>query len=97
MGLPIPDVLVTSEDVTNGKPDPAGFLLAAKQLGREPSRMIVFEDTRSGFAAGEAAGARVIAIATTLRPDDLEPREWLYDFSNVSFTEDEGGVMGVNA
>src|SRR3982751_811134 len=33
VNLPIPEVMITAEDVQCGKPDPQGFLLAAKRLG----------------------------------------------------------------
>ncbi|HZU02432.1 MAG TPA: HAD family hydrolase [Ktedonobacteraceae bacterium] len=65
VGLPVPPVLVTSEDVTRGKPDPQGYLQAASRLGVPPELCLVFEDAPVGIAAGQAAGMRVIAVATT--------------------------------
>ncbi len=65
VGLPVPFVLVTGEDVTHGKPDPQGYLKAATQLGVPPENCLVFEDAPVGIAAGQAAGMRVIAVATT--------------------------------
>lgn len=53
--------LVTCEDVALGKPDPAGYLLAAKLLGIEPERCLVVEDTEPGAQAGRAAGAGLVA------------------------------------
>jgi sugar-phosphatase len=64
-GLPRPRVLVTADMLTRGKPDPEGYLLAAAALGAEPTDCVVFEDAPAGIAAGKAAGASVIAIATT--------------------------------
>jgi mannitol-1-/sugar-/sorbitol-6-phosphatase len=64
-GLPVPRHLVTSEIVTRGKPAPDGYHLGASRLGRSPAVTVVFEDTNFGIAAGRAAGARVIALATT--------------------------------
>jgi sugar-phosphatase len=63
--LPIPAVLVTSEDVKCGKPAPDGYLLAAERLGLEPNQCVVFEDTPSGIQAAYAAGMVVIGLATT--------------------------------
>lgn len=57
------DVMVGSELVPNGKPDPDIFLLAAEKLGAAPSECIVFEDANNGVKAGCAAGMRVIGIA----------------------------------
>jgi mannitol-1-/sugar-/sorbitol-6-phosphatase len=62
-GLPMPPLLVTSDDVTRGKPDPQGYLAAAKALGVDPAACVVFEDVPAGIAAGIAAGAKVIRIA----------------------------------
>lgn len=70
--LPIPRVLVTSEDVTGGKPAPDGYLLAAKRLGCEAASCLVFEDAPPGVAAGRAAGARVVAITTTHSAHQVE-------------------------
>lgn len=64
-GLPRPAVFVTSDDVPRGKPNPDPYLLAAARLGVPPERCIVIEDAPAGIEAGRAAGARVIAIAST--------------------------------
>ena len=63
-------VLVTSDDVARGKPDPAGYLLAAEHLGVECERCLVVEDAEPGVAAGRAAGAVVAALKNT--PGDLQ-------------------------
>ncbi len=59
-GLPLPAVLVTAGDVTKGKPDPEGYLLAAQRLGVSPSDCIVFEDTFAGHEAARRAQMRSI-------------------------------------
>ncbi|HMJ35850.1 MAG TPA: HAD-IA family hydrolase [Baekduia sp.] len=69
--LPAPAVLVTADRVGAGKPDPEGYRLAAAELGVAPERCVVFEDAPAGIAAGRAAGASVIAIATTHRREEL--------------------------
>jgi sugar-phosphatase len=63
--LPAPSVLVTADRVSAGKPDPECYRLAATELGVEPGDCVVFEDAPAGIAAARAAGATVIAIATT--------------------------------
>jgi sugar-phosphatase len=65
VGLPIPEVVVTSDDVSNGKPAPDGYRLGAQRLGVDPTSCVVFEDAPPGIAAGLAAGARVVALRTT--------------------------------
>jgi sugar-phosphatase len=61
-GLPVPDVLVTAEDVVHGKPDPAPYLRAAELLGVEPADCVVIEDAPSGATAGKRAGMRVLGV-----------------------------------
>jgi len=64
-GLPLPTLMVTSEDVTHGKPAPDCFLLAAKRLGVAARECLVFEDAPAGIQAAESAGASVIVISAT--------------------------------
>lgn len=64
-GIPEPAVMITAEDVTAGKPDPAGYRLAAKRLGLEPADCLIFEDATVGIQAAEAAGAPLMIITTT--------------------------------
>ncbi|MBA1431306.1 MULTISPECIES: HAD-IA family hydrolase [Pseudomonas fluorescens group] len=64
-GIPVPAVMVTAEDVTSGKPNPACYLLGAKRLGVPVQDCLVFEDATVGIRAAEAAGAEVIVVTTT--------------------------------
>jgi mannitol-1-/sugar-/sorbitol-6-phosphatase len=64
-GLPVPDVLVTSDDVTNGKPHPEPYLKGAERLGFDPADCLVIEDAPAGIQAARAAGMKVIGIAST--------------------------------
>ena len=64
-GLPVPDVLVAAEDVSAGKPDPQGYQRAAEALGVQVTRCLVVEDAPAGLAAGRAAGASSLAVATS--------------------------------
>jgi sugar-phosphatase len=66
--LPVPEVMVTAEDVQRGKPDPQGFLLGAARLGVNIGECLVFEDSAAGVAAAKAAGAHV-AIVGGLVPE----------------------------
>lgn len=61
-GLPVPEHFITGESVQNGKPNPEGFLKAAKLLGVPIGECLVFEDSPAGVAAGKAAGARVAIV-----------------------------------
>ena len=53
--LPHLTALVTATDVVHGKPAGDTFVLAAKQMGVDPSRCLVFEDTPTGINAARAA------------------------------------------
>jgi HAD superfamily hydrolase (TIGR01549 family) len=64
-----PPLLFTLDDVTAGKPDPEGYLIAARQLGVDPVSCLVVEDSDAGVAAGRAAGATVASVKG--RPADL--------------------------
>ena len=63
--LPTPDVFITADQVSAGKPAPDAFLLAARQLNVKPSDCIVFEDTPAGIQAAKAGGMKAIGIAST--------------------------------
>lgn len=67
------DVIITGDEVTHSKPDPEGYLLAARSIGVAPQRCIVFEDSLQGVKAGKAAGAGVVGVAGTLRAEDIAP------------------------
>jgi sugar-phosphatase len=94
-GLPIPERIVTSTDVTQGKPDPEPFLTAAAKLGFPASECIVVEDVPAGIRAGKAAGARVIALRTTVAEDELRGAGAdfvLNDCADVSVGNDTDGL-----
>jgi sugar-phosphatase len=64
-GIPEPEVMVTAEDVSAGKPDPGGYRLAARRLGVEVTDCLVFEDAAVGILAAEAAGADLVVMTST--------------------------------
>jgi sugar-phosphatase len=70
-GLPAPAVLVSAEDVSVGKPDPQGYRRAAAALGYDITRCLVIEDAPAGLEAGRAAGAHVLAVATSHDSSEL--------------------------
>lgn len=63
---PMFDVIVNGSMVTHSKPDPEGYLIAARTLGCEPGHCVVVEDSLQGVKAGKRAGAVVVAIAGTV-------------------------------
>jgi phosphonate degradation associated HDIG domain protein len=56
------DARIGAEAVRVGKPDPEGFLLAARALGVDPAQSVVFEDSEAGLLAARAAGMRSMFI-----------------------------------
>ncbi|HLH04476.1 MAG TPA: HAD family phosphatase [Bryobacteraceae bacterium] len=70
-------VAVNGFDVERGKPAPDIYLEAARRLGVQPDRCIVFEDSPTGLEAGLAAGMRVVGVKTTT--DQLEGAALLVD------------------
>ena len=78
-GCRVPDVLVSSDGLERGKPDPACFLIAARRLEIEPCRCVVIEDAPAGIRAGRAAGASVIAVRTTHADDELSEADAIVD------------------
>jgi mannitol-1-/sugar-/sorbitol-6-phosphatase len=80
-GLPIPEQLVTSDEVKKGKPDPEPYLKGASLLGVSATDCIVVEDAPAGIRAGKAARARVIACRTTAPEPELKAAgaDWIVD------------------
>lgn len=93
VGLPLPHVLVVSEDVKRGKPAPDGYRLAATRLGYDGADCVVFEDAPAGAAAARAAGARVIGLVTTYLASDLgDTAATIPDFTNLHVAVDHDGL-----
>ena len=70
-GLPIPEVLVTADDVVNGKPDPEPYLKGAKLLGVSPKECLVIEDAPAGIQSARGGGMKVIGITSTYPASQL--------------------------
>jgi len=73
------DAIVSEEDVTEGKPSPQPFLLAADRLKVPPSNCVVIEDAIAGVEAAKAAGMKCIAITTTHPRDSLSQADLVVD------------------
>jgi sugar-phosphatase len=65
VGIAPPAVMVHAEDVSRGKPDPEGYLAAARRLGVEAAEALVVEDSPPGIEAGRAAGAATVGVTST--------------------------------
>ena len=78
-GLPIPNVLVTSDDVEHGKPHPEPYLKGAARIGVAPAECLVFEDAPAGIASAHAGGLKVIGIASTYQAAKLTQADAVVD------------------
>jgi len=65
------DAVVTADDVRRSKPDPEGFMLAARRLGVAANACAVIEDSVHGIAAASAAGMLAVAVLTSTDRDAL--------------------------
>lgn len=73
------DARVTKEEITEGKPSPQTFLMAARKLGLDPTRCAVVEDAVQGVQAARAGGMPVVAITTTRSRHDLAQADHVVD------------------
>lgn len=93
-GLTPPEVMVSADDITRGKPDPEPYLIGAERLGVDPTRCLVVEDAPAGLRSGRAAGAATLAVVTTSTREELEPLADLVvqDLSELNFRLSDNGV-----
>jgi len=70
-GLPVPNVLITAEQTPRGKPDPAGYRMAADRLAVAPGDCVAIEDSPAGIRAALDAGMTVIGVTTTHAVSEL--------------------------
>jgi len=72
-------IIICDKDVTEGKPNPQVFLLAAQKLGIEPKNCIVIEDAVAGVSAAKKAGMRCLAITNTHPRTSLTEADLIVD------------------
>jgi len=68
----IVDIVVSSDEVRAGKPDPAVFIEAARRLDVDPRQCVVFEDSLVGVQAAISAGMTCIAVPSELENEILQ-------------------------
>ena len=95
-GIAEPAVMITAEDVTAGKPDPAGYRLAARRLGVEPGQCLVFEDATVGILAAEAAGADLMIVTATHEQPIETPHATLADYELMGVRVHADGLLGLH-
>ncbi|MFH1649111.1 MAG: HAD family phosphatase [Candidatus Woesearchaeota archaeon] len=67
------EVIITADDIVNGKPDPLIFLVAAKRLGVKPEECTVIEDGLAGMMAAKTAGMFCIGLVS--KPSNMFPAD----------------------
>ena len=93
LGLPAPKILIAPEDVTQGKPAPDPYLKAAAGLGHEALNCLVIEDAPAGIEGARAAGAQVLALATTHDPGALGRADAICQrFLDLRFSVEDDGL-----
>ncbi|MFQ5629724.1 MAG: HAD family hydrolase, partial [bacterium] len=73
------DVIITADDVTNGKPAPEPYLCAAKKLQIPSENCLVVENAPMGIQSAKAAGMQVIGITTTLSRQHLQHADFVVE------------------
>jgi len=76
-GLPVPERIISADDVGRGKPDPEPYRRGAELLGFRPEQCLVVEDAPSGVGAGKAAGCRVLGVLGTHSAAELHEADWV--------------------
>ena len=85
-GLRLDRVMVTSDIVKRGKPDPEPYLLAAELLKVSPKDCLVFEDAPAGIESAKSAGMRVVGVISTHTKEDLSRADYLiYNYLDLKY------------
>ena len=88
------DAIITGSDVTESKPHPQGYLMAAERIGCNPQGCYVFEDSLQGLEAGMNAGAIVIGLTTNNSAEVLKNKAHALIDSFVGFSIDK--MLAIN-
>ncbi|KAJ7630461.1 HAD-like domain-containing protein [Roridomyces roridus] len=100
--IPLPRAgIVTSSDVSQGKPHPAPYLAGAAKINVDPKKCLVVEDAVSGIRSGKAAGAVVLAVCTSssrevINNSQADPDFIVTDLTRVSARWTEGGQLEIS-
>jgi mannitol-1-/sugar-/sorbitol-6-phosphatase len=95
-GLPVPEVLVTSDDVAHGKPDPEPYLRGATKMRVSPAECVVIEDAPAGIQSARAGGMKVIGLASTYPAAKLvEADAVVAGFARIRVTSNGTGELTV--
>jgi sugar-phosphatase len=95
-GLPVPEVLITSDDVINGKPHPEPYLKGAEGLKYRAAECLVIEDAPAGIQSARAGGMKVLGITSTYAADLLKQADAVIGkLGQIRVTSNGSGKLGV--
>lgn len=76
--------VVDASLVTHGKPHPEVYLKCAAAINKKNETCVVFEDAISGIHAAKAAGSVVVALATTMKEENIDNEHIIGDFRGLT-------------
>jgi mannitol-1-/sugar-/sorbitol-6-phosphatase len=91
--LPLPELMIASEDVPRGKPAPDPYLIAADRLGMTAADCLVFEDAPAGITAAERAGTSIVVISATHASPAETPHPSFADYRGLAGRATAEGLM----
>jgi mannitol-1-/sugar-/sorbitol-6-phosphatase len=95
-GIPVPEVMITADDVVHGKPDPEPYLKGAQRLGFDPRECLVIEDAPAGIQSARAGGMKVIGMASTFSPSALKAADAVVrELAQIQVSPDGSGKLAV--
>jgi HAD superfamily hydrolase (TIGR01509 family) len=77
-------VIVTGDQVEQGKPHPEAYLTAAAALGLTPGECVAIEDSNTGATSAEAAGCQVLVVENHVEVADGPRRTFAASLTDVS-------------
>ncbi|NTF59376.1 HAD family hydrolase [Agrobacterium rhizogenes] len=89
----VPEVIVTANDVSAGKPNPEGYEKAAAYLGVSCKNCLIIEDAHAGIKAAENAGASVLVVTATHRTPITTFYVSIRNFQEIRSTLDQTGQI----
>jgi beta-phosphoglucomutase family hydrolase len=90
------DTIVCGMEVTEGKPSPQIFLMAAKKLGVRAGNCAVIEDAIAGVAAAKEAGMKCVAVTNSHPRNSLKKADLIVDTLETVTVADLTGLFRPN-
>lgn len=95
-GIPLPQNVISADNVTYGKPHPEPYELGARILCVKPSECLVIEDAPTGIKAGKAAGCKVLAVLSSHSAGDLAEADWIVpSLDHVAAIQANDGTIAI--